>query len=323
MKESLLFSLLLDINIVVTSQQVTKYIMEIYIDGKIAAIKEGSTFDYVVENRAFTGADAYTMNIKFPLAGCSRNMDIFGLINRKDVDEGKVNFQCDIFDRDFFKSGLLTVTGITDVEVKCQFLEGRSEQNYYKALDEIYINELELGEYEDMRKQHYTPDQLLKDIDHGADFVCLPWVNNSSGNMQNAMKWNASAQKLEWDYVEKQVFDFSSAFTTATDIGLSAQPYLLFITKKICEAIGYGFDFSQWENSSMRFVIICNAVPAAWNDTQWKTILPHWSVTDFFRQLEYMLKGELDINHKEKIISFAFTNMSEWHCRGCHKGCGG
>lgn len=188
MKESLLFGLLLDINIVVTSQQVTKYIMEIYIDGKIAAIKEGSTFDYVVENRAFTGADAYTMNITFPLASCSQNMDILGLINRKDVDEGKVNFQCDIFDRDFFKSGLLTVTGITDVEVKCQFLEGRSEQNYYKALDEIYINELELGEYEDMRKQHYTPDQLLKDIDHGADFVCLPWVNNSSGNMQNAMK---------------------------------------------------------------------------------------------------------------------------------------
>ena len=282
--------------------------VEIYIEGKLAAIKEGSSFDYIVENRAFTGADDYTMNISFPLDGCPQNAAIFGLVNRKDVDEGEANFYCEIFEGDkFIKTGLLTVTEISNVEVKCQFLEGRSMQNFSKTFEEIYINELELGEYESMYKDHYTPDQMLADIDSGRDFVCLPWVNNSSGNMQNAMKWNATTRKLEWDYVEKEVLSTIYSVTTLTDTYLSAQPYLLFITKKICEAVGYEYDFTDWEDSNMRFVIICNAVPAAWKDRQWKTILPHWSVKEFFQQLEYMLKGEFDINHKEKIISFKFT----------------
>lgn len=281
--------------------------MEIRIDGKIAAIKEGSSFDYVVENRAFTGADDYTLEITFPLAGCKQNLAIFGMINRKDVEEGEVNFQCDIRDSSFFKSGILTITSISEVEVKCQFLEGRSEQNFYKGFDEIYINELDLGEYDSMRKENYTPDQVLTDIDHGADYVCLPWVNNSSGNMQNAMKWNAATQKMEWDNSEREAVTLDNISTLVLDYFLSAQPYLIFIAKKICEAIGYTYDFDQWQNSNMRYIIICNAVPSVWQDRKWSTILPHWSVTEFFQQLEYLLKGEFDINHKEKEISFAFT----------------
>lgn len=281
--------------------------IEIYVEGKLAAIKEGSSFEYVVENRAFTGADDYTMNISFPLSGCQQNVEIFGLVNRKDVEEGEANFQCDIREGNkFFKTGILTVTEISEVEVKCQFLEGRSMHNFSKTFDEIYINELELGEYDEVSKNYITTDMALGDIDGGRDYVNLPWVNNSSGNMQNAMKWDEQQNKLVWDMVEKQVLDTRLNLTGATDTSLSAQPYLLFITKKICEAIGYDFDFASWEASQMRYVIICNAVPYAWNDRRWATILPHWSVKEYFQQLEYLLKGEFDWDHKDKKIVFRF-----------------
>ena len=35
------------------------------------------------ENRIFTDADAYSMEIELPLADCPQNLDIFGMINRK------------------------------------------------------------------------------------------------------------------------------------------------------------------------------------------------------------------------------------------------
>lgn len=285
--------------------------VEIYVEGKLAAIKEGSSFEYIVENRAFTGADDYTMNISFPLDGCPQNVEIFGLVNRKDVEEGEANFNCDIREDDkIFKTGLLTVTEISEVEVKCQFLEGRSMHNFSKTFDEIYINELDLGEYDKVNKHYITIEQAIGDIDSGNNFVSLPWVNNSSGNMQNAMKWNEQQNRMEWDFVQKQVRDFSEghAWSTRTDTCLSSQPYLIFITKKICEAVGYYFDFASWESSQMKYVIICNAVPYAWDDRRWATILPHWTVKEYFQQLEYLLKGEFNWDHKEKKVAFNFKS---------------
>ncbi len=38
------------------------------------------------ENRIFTDADDYSMEIELPLADCPQNLDIFVMITRKDVD---------------------------------------------------------------------------------------------------------------------------------------------------------------------------------------------------------------------------------------------
>jgi hypothetical protein len=39
----------------------------------------------------------------------------------------------------FFKSGSITVTQISETEVKTQFLEGRSEQNFNDTFDDIFL----------------------------------------------------------------------------------------------------------------------------------------------------------------------------------------
>ena len=44
------------------------------------------------ENRIFTDADDYSMEIELPLADCLQNLDIFGMITRKDVDAGDIFF---------------------------------------------------------------------------------------------------------------------------------------------------------------------------------------------------------------------------------------
>lgn len=84
--------------------------MEIRINGKRAMLKKGTSFEYVAENRLFSGSDGYTLSITFPLRHCRENLDIFGHINRMDVIAGKVIFDCEIRDRNFYKFGSITIT---------------------------------------------------------------------------------------------------------------------------------------------------------------------------------------------------------------------
>lgn len=270
--------------------------MKIYVNGSLAVIKKGTSFDYVLENRYFTGSDAYTMAITFPISGCYQNMRIFGKISRKDIEDKVLLYDCEIADTHFNKKGSLTVTDINEVEIKCQFLEGRSVENYYSTFDDIYINELDLGAPFSVIKADYD----IMDMWDNTDYLALPWCNNSSGNIQNAlyidmdMDIGSSSEvvRLKWkNEVEK----------------LSFQPNLHYIFKKICAALGYSSNTYPWVQSGFNNLYICNAVPAAWEHPEWNFILPHWSVTQFLEELEKLMNCEFDINHATKHIEMKFA----------------
>ena len=118
--------------------------MEIIIGGSLAVLKKNTSFEFISENRLFTGSDSYTLTITFPLRGCPENITIFGHIHRADVAKSKIVFDCELLDKAFYRSGTITVTEVSDTEIKTQFLEGRSEQNFDDTFDDIYLNELDL-----------------------------------------------------------------------------------------------------------------------------------------------------------------------------------
>lgn len=272
--------------------------MEIIVDGKLAVLKKGTSFDFVSENRYFSGADSYSMAITFPLKDCPENLAIFGHINRKDVVAKKLLFDCEIRDRNFYKHGSITITEITDVQVKTQFLEGKSVANYSDQFDTLYINELELG-YPDTDPAHTAANAYVgHNIDDGLNYMALPWVNNHSGNLQNRPVNNNS----QW-------WHGPSGWHSSVS-KLSFQPYLLYILKLICQKIGYTGDFTALDNSPYRFLVICNTIPSAWDTTNWALALPHWTLTELFEQLEYFLNGEFDINHAARTITFGFSSIA-------------
>ena len=265
--------------------------MEVSINGRVACLKKGTSFEYICENRLFTGSDSYTLSITFPLKGCPENILIFGHLHRQDVQKSRVVFDCEIRDRAFFKSGSITVTQINEVEVKTQFLEGRSEQNFDDTFDDIFLNRLALG-YPPSRSPGTNPTNTVWLTSYPAvNWIPFPWVNNTSGNMQNEVKRDAGGN-LIW------------ADTTA----LTFQPYLLHVLKKVCEAVGYSGDFSPIESTDYKYLVVCNALPAAWLTANFAIALPHWSLTEFFEQLELFLGGEFTINHKARTVSFEFSH---------------
>ncbi|MBO4689480.1 MAG: hypothetical protein J5621_01255 [Paludibacteraceae bacterium] len=265
--------------------------MQILIDNKPAAIKQGSTFDFVAENRYFSGADSYTLAITFPLKDCPQNLAIFGHINRKDVLTQQILFDCEIRHGAFYRHGSITITEISDIEVKTQFLEGKSVSNYDNTFDDIYINELELGYPNTDPSSFSAGAHIGHSIDDGLNYLALPWVNNSTGNVQNRPN-DSNSWPSSWYYDTR---------------GLSFQPYLIYLLKQICNALGYSYDFSRLMNSQYKFLIVCNTLPYAWNCRNWATALPHWTITEFFEQLEYFLNGEFDIDHAGRTISFRFS----------------
>ena len=272
--------------------------MQIYIANKLAALKQGTSFEYVSENRLFSGSDGYTLTITFPLKDCPQNQTIFGHINRADVSAGKVVFDCEIRDKGFYKFGCITITEINEVEVKTQFLDGRSEQNFDKTFDKVYINELDLGKPSTTSKSAITPDRAWQPLYHNYEAVALPWVNDASGNIQN------KAECVVDDAVQGRYHYEWSADTT----GLSWQPYLLHITKKICDAIGYTADFAAWEDKEeYKYLLICNCLPYAWYTPDYARALPHWTVEEYFEKLELFLQGEFTIDHRAKHIAFDFS----------------
>lgn len=264
--------------------------MQILINNQPATIKQGSSFDFVSENRHFSGADSYTLAITFPLKDCPTNLAIFGYINRKDIVAKQILFDCEIRDKAFVKYSSITITEIDETEVKCQFLEGKSVQNFATDFDKIYINELDLS-YPDRNPNNFDPDGMRwHSIDNYMYYLALPWVNNTTGNIQNRPINNRTAWHED---------------TLA--VGLSFQPYLIYLIQMICSVIGYSVDLAKLQASPYRYLIVCNALPATWNINNWANALPHWTLTAFFEQLEYLLNGEFDIDHKAKTITFSFS----------------
>ncbi|MDE6234325.1 MAG: hypothetical protein K2M56_01060 [Muribaculaceae bacterium] len=263
--------------------------MNLIIDGKKAVIKAGSSFEYVSENRAFTDSDAYTLAITLPMAGCPQNQSIFGYMERMDFNSRDIVLDASIIDGDFCKSGVISVVEATESEIKVQFLEGRSVQNFLIDYDKIYINELDLGSY----PVTLPASPSYPTYDAGANYLPFQWVNDSAEGFLNNEIFGLSA--------------YAWAESTETEGKLSYMPYLIFIAKKICEATEFSYDFSPWENSEDRFLLLCNTIPAAWGTPAISRALPHWSFPEFFAQLERFLICEFDIDYKRKSISMKYS----------------
>lgn len=278
--------------------------MHIYVNNRLAALKKGTSFEYVSENRLFSGSDGYTLSIIFPLRGCPENLAIFGHINRADVAAQRVVFDCEIRDKAFCKFGSITITEINDTEVKTQFLEGRSEQNFDVTFDDVYINELDLGSATDTNdsRPEYAWDPFINNM----KCVALPWVNDYSGNIQNLADFHPEERNSDGSLKARSYYSWNADCS-----GRSWQPYLLYITRRICEAVGYAADFSKWEEKEeYRYLLICNTLPYAWDTGGFARALPHWTVAEYFEKLELLLGGEFTINHRGKTIDFAFTEAT-------------
>lgn len=280
--------------------------MNLYINNLPAALPPDFSFDYIMENRLFSNADGFTLPITLPLRGCSANQAIFGAVHRRAVASGEVVFDSEIRARGFHKYGAAVVTEITEAEVKVQFLDGRSRQNYTTPFDKIYINELDLGrwpEYDDpaapMPLTAWNPTAM------GHREVALPWRTNVNAD---EAKWYNVAEVNRAEYPEAhEPIEGIGGYVWSGNGRHSWQPFLLYLTTQILAALGYTADLGKWQGSRARHILMCNTLPVVLNKPSYADALPRWTVDEYFDQLELLLGGEFDFDHKAKTVTFDFT----------------
>ncbi|MDE6317323.1 MAG: hypothetical protein K2L73_02855 [Muribaculaceae bacterium] len=267
--------------------------MNIFVNGRKASIKSGSSFDYISENRLFLGRDGYTLNIVFPLKDCRENTAIFGHLSRADVAKARISYQCEIIAGRTSLAGVLTVVKVSETEVECQFAEGKCEQTMTDPFEDVYVCNLDLGAYPETSIRNVSPLDAWRSIDEGGIAVALPWVNEKYADAPNNwVTYDAGTDSYAWNKDNRR---------------LSWQPYLIVIAERICRAIGYEYDFTEWWESDDRFLIICNTLPASWEMFDFAKALPEWTVTEFFEKLELLLMCEFDFDHRVKSVSMRFS----------------
>lgn len=267
--------------------------IDIVIEGRRVAMPSDTEIQYHIDNLFVSQSEGYSFGIDIPLK-CKENLEIFGFIFRKEADITKIRMNGCISCNKFFASGTFAIIGVTESEVKLQFLQGRSAQNFAESLDKVYINELELGTPEVSRSpRQHTPEECLRSIDDGNNYVTLPWVITGSGEyVHNHIQINRQTNELRFNPDLRH---------------LSFMPYLIFVARQICTAIGYSHEFLQWEKSPHRFLLLCNVMPESLSLLDFAFPLPHWTVHEFFRNIEPVLQGYFDIDDEAKMISFRFS----------------
>lgn len=289
--------------------------LKILVEGKELDIPSDISFDISLENRLITQADSYSLGIDVPLKDSPANSEIFGMIWRPDADIYSLRYQAQILTDSMALAGIIMIVGVDERNITLQFLEGRSAQNSELSFEDKYINELELGwthlpasraitKPADCFRQYGVPTQGKP-----ADCVALPWVIKDSGEIiHNAIAWNkdtSSPDRLIWAYVWR--YSDRAAHPPKQE-NISYMPYLLTVAKTVAQAMGYTCNFRKWEQSEQKDLVVCNTLPASLKLRDWSFPLPHWSVNEFFENIEPILGGEFDIDHADKHIIFNFTD---------------
>lgn len=277
--------------------------MTLIINGIIASIKPASNIDYTVSNPLFSEREDWTFTIDIPI-NAGNNRRIFGNICRKDFD---INTE-DIFydatlsvDGIFTKRGAVVVVNVTDTEVKVQFLAGRSYQNFYPEFDKSYIDELALDYLYVIKPAQLPPENAWST--HG-NFICLPWVNNTSGNIQNLADYHEAENQGEEGYWTWHTSESSLSDTEVVE-NLSCQWRLYALTRAICDGVLYQMDATVWQNSEKYNLYVFNCLPAAWGTRPLTDILPHWTINEYFDKLSELLGFSITIDHYNRVVRFS------------------
>ncbi len=277
----------------------------LYVDGERIYPDAGQSFDFISENRLFTDADSFSTEISFRLSAgpdpeAKANRNLFGFPDHLIAVSSNWERQAKMMIDGQIINGRLVATEVSRNMIKCQFLGGRSAENYKYYLADRYINELYIGlskvfvnstEAHDPRQKYsdprycWNPEPLEQEgsklVKTTKPWVALQWINESSGIKQNSF--------------ETKTVNGGSlpAWASGTDY-VSLQYYLIDVAKAICDETGIAYDFQEWEESPAKWLLICNSIPVAWDIGYYGRALPHWTVAEFFRNIEPILKGEFD-----------------------------
>lgn len=267
---------------------------ELYISGKQVVLPDDLNITQCFENPYFTGSSTYSLDIELPLSGCAENIEVFGHLNRLDVTKKKTVLPAKlIVGARVILVGSAVLLSISDKSVKIQLVSGNAEFNFLTN-DDIYIDDLDLGEVP------YPPYSLTGDY--------LPYSDKpkyyGSVDLCEAV-WLPvlyNGEKLYNDVV----YDFGTNKFHPRPYWNSCcvQPYLLTVIRRVVEYFGYAIDQNFINETFLRDLYIASAVQT----NKIAGALPHWTISEFFDELEKFCGVITIVDERDKTVNFLDIN---------------
>lgn len=248
--------------------------IELLLDNKPAVLRENVAIKLTRENVYFNKTGSYTYDIELPMQ-CAENRAIFGSINRVDtVTEYRELHAVLRVDNKVLLDGKAVINQVTDSSVKVQLLGGNSEMNFYTKGAELYVDELDLGDW--MHELSYQPEPQPSEKGTAFYRAVLDWMecvdirflnkpeSQNKTKAQEAYEW---WRKRWWVYDHSQGYDaydnrgvafpvinVNSQWNSYCDSGLLCNEIVM--RKHGTESGGYGIFFPEyrlsWENQEAR-----------------------------------------------------------------------
>lgn len=292
---------------------------ELHLNGLPAVLPQNLNIKVNHENVYLTAASQYTLDIELPLQGCPQNLAIFGHINRIDARRRSITLQALLTaSGKVILKGSALITSITRRSVKVQLLAGNSEFNFFGKGEGMYINEMDLSKYHpatfgetvtDKKEwancisrwsslyfgamRFYPVTDLYKPYPE-ANFVCYPTIFEDYENAQvNAPLLLTLEGEISFNLAYEGVGNSST---------LSMQPYLCWLIEIFVKEMGYKLVANDMTKSTLKNIFVC----LAGNSINFAELLPHWTVNEFFRQVEQLLGMTLvvdEVTHTARMVS--------------------
>ena len=168
--------------------------IELFLDNKPAVLRDNVSIKLTRENVYFTKSGSYTYDIELPL-GCAENRVILGNINRKDVATHYREFRAVLrVDNQVLLNGKAVLHQVTDTAAKVQLMGGNAEMNFYTKGSELYVDELDLGDWFSLMNwrpepEHYKGNALLLlDQEHNSIYTAS-YMHPSAYNQWRKRWW--------------------------------------------------------------------------------------------------------------------------------------
>lgn len=287
--------------------------IQLFIDGKQAVIKDETSFKLSLENNFFTKTSSYSFDVELPM-DASENRAIFGNLNRRDsTKEYKELTAKLIADNITILSGTVNITQVTESTVKVQLLGESASYHYGNKADKLYIDELPLGNWYSRTFGAYPgvdtnltgstypiidflANELMGDptaasfcnwVFNNGMWVAYPIYNSEADTICNHYLWRRFGTEAN------PIYALSLPYATPNSgernghpqFKLAVQPFVWYMCELIAEATGYTLSRDKnplYLNDFYSRIFLANANI----NIECNKCLPHWTVNEWWEQIE-------------------------------------
>lgn len=275
--------------------------IELYLNGKRVFTDTSQEIKLTKENPFFTQSGSYTLDVILPMS-ILENRQFLSNIQLLQTSKKTRKMEASlIVDNNLLLRGSAVVNTISDRQVKIQLLGGNSDVNFIARNGDVYIDEIDYGKIEIYDGKGYT----FAGERGGLSYKSYTYISGKWDSYSKPAMGDVSDYVLMpvYDESKKEIKNETRLFLDKGDSrpylythGNAIMPNMIMIIRKVIEHFGYRLTINDVNVMPWNRLVICNARKTFLI----QEALPHWTVTDFLKEVQNFFNCTFIFNENDK-----------------------